>query len=130
MKMSAAEVRKWVQIISDDYMHYTPEEIDWAVKTGQYIDGEELPDGAGVIGYIVVKDFDCKKKLSVVLLYCKPEYRGKYLRYMMRRIEEIAKQEGASKIAIGSSISGYKEKKFDRMLEYFGYRHNGYIKEI
>lgn len=130
MKMSAEEIRKWVQIISDDYMHYTPEEIDWVVKIGQFIEGEILPDDAGVIGYIIIKDFDCKKKLSVVLLYCRPEYRGKYLRYMMRRIEEIAKQEEAVKISIGSSISGYKEEKFSRMLEYFGYKNNGYIKEI
>lgn len=130
MKLSAVEIRKWAQQISDDYMHYTPEEIDWAVKTGQYIDGEVLPDDAGIIGYMIVKDFNCKKKLSVVLLYCKPEYRGKYLRYMMRRIEEIAKQEGVSKVAIGSSISGYKEEKFNHMLEYFGYQSSGYIKEI
>lgn len=130
MKLSAAEIRKWVQQISDDYMHYTPEEIDWVISTGQFIDVEMLPEGAGGIGYLIHKDFDCKKKLSVVILYCKPGYRGKYLRYMMRRIEEIAKQEGINRIAIGSSISGYKPEKFGRMLEYFGYRTNGYIKEI
>lgn len=130
MKMSVEEVRKWVQIISDEYMHYTPEEVEWVVQMGQFIDGEVLPNDAGVIGYIVMKDFDCKKKLSVVLLYCRPEYRGRYLRYMFRRIEEIAKQEGAVKIFIGDSNSGYKEEKFNRMLEHFGYKMSGHCKEV
>lgn len=130
MKLSAVEVRKWVQRISDDYMHYSPEEIDWIVQTGQFIDGEVLPDDAGVIGYIVVKDFDCKKKLSVVLFYCRPEYRGKYLHYMFRRIEEIAKQEGAVKVYIGDSFSGYKEEKFNHVLEHFGYKMSGHVKEV
>ena len=130
MKMSEAEVRKWVQQISDEYMHYTPEEVEWVVQMGQFIDGEVLPNDAGVIGYIVMKDFDCKKKLSVVLLYCRPEYRGRYLRYMFRRIEEIAKQEGAVKIAVGASITGHKPERFSHMLEYFGYRNNGFIKEL
>ena len=66
----------------------------------------------------------------VVLLYCKPEYRGRYLRYMFRRIEEIAKQEGAVKIFIGDSDSGYKEEKFNRVLSYFGYRVSGHVKEV
>lgn len=130
MKLSAAEIRKWVQTISDDYMHFDAEQFEWVISVVNVLEVDLLPEDAGGIAYLITKDFDCKKKLSVVLLYCKPEYRGKYLRYMMRRIEEIAKQEGASKVAIGSSISGYKEAKFDRMLEYFGYQHNGYIKEI
>ena len=130
MKLSEAEVRKWVQIISDDYMHYSPEDFEYVVKFGQYMDIELLPGDAGVIGYHIYKDFDCKKKMNVVLLYCRPEQRGLYLRYMMRRIEEMAKQEGVKKIIIGSSISGYKEDKFNRILGYFSYRNNGYAKEI
>ena len=130
MKLSAAEIRKWVQTISDDYMHYSPEEIDWIVKTGQFIDGEVLPNEEGVIGYVTVKDFDCKKKLNVVLFYCKPEYRGRWLSYMFRRIEEIAKQEGAVKIMIGDSDSGYKEDKFNKVLSHFGYKSCGHFKEV
>lgn len=130
MKLSVAEIRKWVQQISDDYMHYSADDIEWIISLGQFIDGEVLPDRAGVIGYTVVKDFDCKKKISVVLFYCKPEYRGKYLRYMFRRIEEIAKQEGAVSISIGDSISGYKEEKFNHVLEHFGYKMSGHVKEV
>lgn len=130
MKLSEAEIKKWAQIISDDYMHYSKEEEDYIVSLAKVSEAEILPDDSGVIGYLCMKDFNCKKKLSVLLLYCRPEKRGLYLRYMMRRIEEIAKQEGASTISIGSSISGYKEEKFNRMLEYFGYKHDGYKKEI
>lgn len=130
MKVSEETIRKWVRLISDDLMHFDDEQYAYIVQLGMVLEFEVLPNDSGVIGYIVMKDFDCKKKMSVVLLYCRPEKRGRYLRYMFRRIEEIAKQEGASKIAIGSSISGYKEEKFNRMLSRFGYRSNGFIKEI
>lgn len=130
MKVSEAEIKKWAQQISDDYMHFNEEDLQYVCDICKIAEFDLLPGEAGVIGYIIHKDFDCKKKMSVVLLYCKPEYRGKYLRYMMRRVEEIAKQEGVKKISIGSSISGYKEERFNRMLEYFGYEHDGYRKEI
>ena len=130
MKLSEAEVRKWAKLISDDYMHYTPEGLEYAVRLGCGLDAIVLPEDAGVVGYVVVKDFDCKKKMSVILCYCKPEYRGKYLRFMFREIERTAKQEGAVKIFIGDSDSGYKEEKFNRMLSYFGYKTSGHVKEI
>ena len=111
-------------------MHYSVEDFEYVVQMGSFLDVDVLPDEAGIIGYVIVKDFDCKKKLNVVLLYCKPEYRGKYLRYMMRRIDEIAKQEGVVKIYIGDSDSGYKEEKFNKMLSWFGYRSGGHVKEV
>lgn len=130
MKMSVAGIRKWVQRISDDYMHYDAEEMERVIWMAQYLESEELPDDSGVIGYLVYKDFDCKKKLSVVLFYCRPEYRGRYLSYMFRRLEEIARQEGAVKIFIGDSFSGYKEEKFNHALERYGYRSSGHVKEV
>lgn len=111
-------------------MHFSAEDIEYVVKFGQYLDVILLPDDAGVVGYTIVKDFDCKKKMSMVLFYCRPEKRGLYLRYMFRKIEEIAKQEGVTKVIIGNSVSGYKEEKFNRMLSYFGYKSGGYSKEI
>ena len=130
MKLLEKQIRKWVQQISDNYMHYSVEDFEYVVQMGRFLDVDVLPDEAGIIGYVIVKDFDCKKKLNVVLLYCKPEYRGKYLRYMMRRIDEIAKQEGVVKIYIGDSDSGYKEEKFNKMLSWFGYRSGGHVKEV
>lgn len=130
MKLSEAQIRHWVQTLSEDYLHYDAYGLERAVKVGQMLEYDLLPDDAGGIGYHVYEDFDCKKRLGVVILYCKPEHRGKYLIHMFRRIEEIARQEGVSKITIGSSISGYKEEKFNRMLGYFGFKNNGFIKEI
>ena len=130
MKLSAVEIRKWVQRISDEYMHYSKEDIDYAVAMGQFMDVWLLPNDEGIIAYSIMKDFDCKKKLVVILFYCKPECRGRHLFTMFHKLEEIAKQEGISKIVIGDSDSGYKEEKFNRMLEYFGYRHSGHCKEI
>lgn len=130
MKLSEAEVRKWVDIISDDITDISEEDKAYVTRYGQYLDIDVLPNDAGIIAYSIIKDFDCKKKMSVVILYCRPEYRGRYLSYMFRRIEEIAKQERAIKVVIGDSVSGYKEKKFNNMLGYFGYGRCGYSKEI
>lgn len=130
MKLSEAELRKWAQAYNDDLMHFNEEDFEHVLSLGRICEVEVLPNDAGIIGYVIIKDFDCKKKLSVVILYCKPEYRGRYLRYMFRRIEEIAKQEGVNRISIGSSISGYKQEKFNRMLGYFGYTCDGYGKEV
>ena len=130
MKASVETIRKWAQQISDDFMHYSAEEFEYIVQLGSVLEYEILPDDVGFIGYVIIKDFDCKKKMNVVILYCKQEYRGRYLRYMMRRIEEIAKQEGVARVLIGDSTSGYKQEKFNNMLEYFGYRHSAYCKEF
>lgn len=130
MKLSVEEVRKWVQLINDECMSFNEEQLEYVLRFGDKVDAIVLPEDAGVVGYTVAKDFDCKKKMYVVLFYCRPEYRGQYLVYMFRRIEEVAKQEGATSIFIGDSISGYKEKKFNRMLEYFGYVSSGHKKEI
>lgn len=130
MKLSEEAVRNWVNIISSDVGNLSEEDKEYVTKYGKYLDVEELPAQSGIIAYSIIKDFDCKKKMSVVILYCKPECRGKYLTYMFRRIEEIAKQESAVKVVIGDSVSGYKENKFNRMLEYYGYRACGHYKEI
>lgn len=130
MKQSVVEIRKWVQIISDDYMHYTPEQYEHACAMASVFDFEVMPNEGGVIGWIVAQDFDCKKKMSVLLLYCKPEYRGRSFIPMLRRLEEIAKQEGVDEIIIGSSISGYKGDKFNKVLSRFGYHLSGYKKEM
>lgn len=130
MKQSVEEIRKWVQIISDDYMHYTPEQYEYVCDRAKYFDFEVMPNESGVIGWITSRDFDCKKKLSVLLLYCKPEYRGRSFIPMLRRLEEIAKQEGVEEIIIGSSISGYKEDKYNKMLDRLGYTPVSYNKRI
>lgn len=131
MKLSEAEVRKWVQIYSDDIMHFNEGDKEYVTRLACGLDAEILPEDSGVIGYYVYKDFDCKKKLNVVILYCRPEKRGQYIRYMFRRIEEIAKQEGASDIIIGASDSGYKEARFNKVVQSFGYKESAsFIKRI
>lgn len=131
MRLSEAEVRKWVKLYSDEIMHFNEEDIEYVVRMGQYLDVILLPDNAGLVGYITYKDFDCKKKMNVVILYCRPEKRGLYIGYMFRKIEEVAKQEGVTDIILGASASGYKEEKFNKMLNRFGYSScASYIKRI
>lgn len=121
MKPSAEKIKKWVDAYCSDCVTLTDPQIEYVSSLCDVCDYEELPDDAGVMMWHIAKDFDCKKRMSVLILYCRPEKRGHYLRYMLRRLEEIAAQEGAVELAIGRSISGYKEDKFNRMLQHFGY---------
>lgn len=130
MKPSEATVKKWISVCSDDYAHLSAEERWHALRTFSMCDYEELPEDAGVFAWITARDFDCKKKMLVLILYCRPEKRGRYLHYMLRRLVEIAKQEGATQIAIGRSVSGYKEEKFNSMLQRFGFAPCAYSKRI
>lgn len=130
MKMPVAVIKNWVDIISDDCMHFSESAKEYAVLVASNMDFYMLPNEEGFIAYSILKDLDCKKKLYVLILYCKPEYRGRYLATMFNIIENIAKQEGVSEIMIGKSISGYKENKFNRMLEHFGFHSSGYSKEL
>ena len=130
MKASVEIIRKWAKIYNDELHVYKPEHYAHIEKICSLLDYEELPEDAGIFAWLIAEDFNCKKRMNVVILYCKQEYRGRYLRYMMRRIEEIAKQEGCFDIIIGHSVSGYKEDKYDKMLSYFGYKPNGYNKEV
>ena len=130
MKASEAVIKKWAKIYNDELCVYKPENYEHVRNLCMLLDYEELPEDSGIMGWLIAEDFDCKKRMNVIILYCKPEKRGLYLCYMFRRIEEIARQEGCIDIIIGKSVSGYKEEKYTKMLEYFGYAPNGYSKRI
>lgn len=130
MKASEGIIRKWAKIYNDDLHVYEPKNYEHVKKFCSLLDYEELPEDSGIIGWLIAEDFDCKKRMNVVILYCRPEKRGRYLRYMFRRVEDIAKQEGCVDIIIGRSVSGYKEEKYIKALSYFGYAPNGYNKRI
>ena len=130
MKQSAAVIRKWVRLISDDYMHFSAEQEEYVCNLASVCDFYIMPDDSGVVGYIIAQDFDCKKKMNVLLFYCRPESRGRAFIPMLRHCELVARAEGVEKIIIGCSTSGYKEEKFNRILERFGYSNCAYGKRI
>lgn len=130
MKQSVVEIKKWVRLISDDYMHFTSEQEDYACQLASVCDFDIMSDGSGVVGYIIAKDFDCKIKMNVLLFYCRPESRGRSFIPMLRHCESVAKERGVEKIVIGCSTSGYKEEKFNRILERFGYSNCAYGKRL
>lgn len=130
MKPRAATIRKWVKIYSEEMGGLSEEQVSYIYSISGICDYEELPEGSGFILYMIAKDFDCKKRMSVLVLYCRPEKRGLYLRYIFRRLEEIARAEGVVEVAIGHSISGYKEDKFERMLTRMGYEPSIYSKRV
>ena len=130
MKMSAAVIRSWVDVISDDYMHWTDSEKEYVVSVAQNLEWEIWKENMGCNGWMTVRDLDCKIKCNVLLLYCKPEYRGAEFIPMVKRLEQIAKSEGAEQIIIGTSMSGYKEQKFNALFSRFGYINSGFKKDL
>ena len=130
MKMSVEIIKSWVDIISDDYMHWTDSEKEYVIQTCLNLEWEVWKDNIGCIGWLTVRDFDCKIKTNVLLLYCKPEHRGSEFIPMIKRLEQIAKSDGAEKIIIAESMSGYKEQKFNTFFSRLGYQNSGFIKDL
>lgn len=131
MKLDKETLLKLIKIISDDYMHWPEEEIPFVLNFCSACDFYIYPDDKGCIGWLTIKDIDCKLKTIVLVFYVKPEYRGTKIFFdMLERIEQIAKDENATEIQIGPSISGYKEEKFNEIFARYGYETNGYKKRI
>lgn len=132
MKLDDKTLRKWINIISDDYMHWTKEQkkeiiLPMVRLCDCYIDPQER----GIIGWLTVTEIDCRLRTNVLVFYVKPEYRGSSLFLeMVHKVEEFAKEEGAIEIIIGGSCSGYKEEQFNRIFEHFGYTASGWRKKI
>ena len=128
--MSEEVIKRWVDIISDDYMHWTDEQKTYINKISKAVDWEIWKDDIGVLGWLTVMDFDCKLKTNVLLFYCKPEYRGAEIIPMIKRMEEIAKTEGAEKLIVGEAMSAFKEDKFNQIFPRLGYHNSGYVKDL
>lgn len=123
-------IDKWLSRISDDYMHFTPTQKDYAKKFSLSCSIKEYDD-KGVMMWATVKDIDSVIRTYVLLFYIKPEYRGSNIFLtMIKNIETIAKKENAKEIIIGASISGYKEEKFNKIFTKFGYTNSGFIKKV
>lgn len=123
-------IHKWLNRISEDYMHFDQAGYENAYKYAQQCTIKEYKD-KGVMIWFTFVDIDNIIKTSVPLFYVRPEYRGtKIFLTMIRDIERIGKEDGAKEILIGSSVSGYKEEKFNKIFSHFGYKQAGFIKKV
>ena len=123
-------VDKWLPIISDDYMHFNEEAMEYAKKFALQCSIKDYDD-RGVMMWLTVKDIDSVMRTQVLLFYIKPEYRGsKLFLTMIKNLETMVMKEGSKAIIIGASISGYKEDKFNKIFTKFGYTQAGYIKKV
>lgn len=123
MKLDDKTLRKWIEIISNDYMHWTERQKEEIVlpmvrQCDFYIDPQER----GCAGWLTFTEIDCKPRTELLVFYVKPEYRGSRLFIdMIHKLEQFAKDEGAIEIVVGGSCSGYKEEQFNRIFKHFGY---------
>lgn len=123
-------IDKWLSVISDDYMHFTPDQFAYAKLFSMQCNIKDYDD-RGVMMWATVKDIDSVMRTQVVLFYIRPEYRGGNLFLtMIKNLETIAMKEGSKQIIIGGSIAGYKEEKFNKIFTKFGYTQAGFIKKV
>lgn len=123
-------IDKWLPVISDDYMHFTPDQFAYAKLFSMQCNVKDYDD-RGVMMWATVKDVDSVMRTQVVLFYIRPEYRGGNLFLtMIKNLETIAMKEGSKEIIISGSISGYKEEKFNKIFTKFGYTQAGFIKKV
>lgn len=123
-------IDKWLPIISDDYMHFTPEQFAYAKLFSMQCSVKDFDD-RGVMMWATVKDIDSVMRTQVLLFYIRPEYRGSNLFLtMIKNLETISMKEGSKEIIIGGSIAGYKEEKFNKIFTKFGYTQAGFIKKV
>jgi len=111
-------------------MHYTDEQKEYVCTACASIEWEVWGEDKGVIGWLTIRDFDCIVKTNVLLLYCRPEYRGREFIPMVRRLEQIAKSEGAEQIIVGESMSKFKQDAFNSLFSRLGYRNQGFAKDL
>ena len=123
-------INYWLKVISDDYMHFTPDAWDNAYKYANFCQIKEYSD-QGVMMYSLIRDIDNQIKMEALLFYIKPEYRGSNLFLtMIKNLETIAIESEAKEIVIGHSVSGYKSDKFNKIFSHFGYQKAGFVKRI
>lgn len=123
-------IDKWLPILNADYLHFDESGLENARKYAMACNIQEYGD-KGVMMWATLRDIDNIVKTNVLLFYVKPEYRGSRLFLtMVKKLEKIAIKEEAKAIVIGSSVSGYKEEKFNKIFEKFGYLPNGFIKRL
>lgn len=120
----------WLPIISNDYMHFDSAGLENARKFADVCQIQEYDD-RGVMMWATIRDIDNVVKTNVVLFYIKPEYRGSTLFLtMIKNLETISIKDGAKEIFIGVSVSGYKEEKFNKIFQRFGYTPSGFKKKV
>lgn len=123
-------IEKWLNRISDDYMHYDDQGKEIARRYAQQCEIKEYED-KGVMMWATIIDIDAIKKTTVLLFYVRPKYRGsKIFLKMIKDIGNISVESGSKEILIGANISNYKEEKFNRVFSHFGYKASGFIKRI
>ena len=121
-------IDKWLPIISDDYMHFTPDQFAYAKLFSMQCNIKDYDD-RGVMMWATVKDIDSVMRTQVVLFYIKPEYRGTNLFLtMIKNLETIAlfKQIRAIVDWIIGNLSQYHETVLYDVSPLSILRKNGY----
>lgn len=125
-------VEKWLPILNADYLHFDEAGLENA-RQYAYADCVSMMEfgDKGAMMWATIRDIDNVVRTNSLLFYVKPEYRGTTLFLtMIKNLEKIALKEGAQAVIIGSSVSGYKEDKFNKIFAKFGYLPNGFIKRL
>lgn len=123
-------IEKWLTRISNDYMHFDEKGKENARNYARICTIKEYED-KGVMMWGNIIDIDGLPKNVCMLFYVRPEYRGSNLFLtMIKNLENISIKDGVKEIIIGTSVSGYKEEKFNKIFSLLGYKSVGFTKRL
>lgn len=117
-------IKKWTNIIQSDLgtirdIQYT---IDYFESFGSDFVLRELEDGIGIVGCIAQENWNKVKVCIEMIVYLKPEHRGRLgLKKVVKEIEKIAKELDCDYVSFGADI-GYRDSKFLNLLKRLGYK--------
>lgn len=88
-------------------------------------------DDTGIFAYLIVPDMKGNLMLGEMLFYIRKEHRGslKLFKRYLDEAERIAVEKKCVSVKIGANM-GYKDQKFIRVLQMFGYEVDAVTKEI
>ena len=104
--------------------------IEQAKNVSQVLCTLSLED-TGIFAYVLGPDMKGGIILAEVLFYIRPQYRGsiKLFKRYLDEIEKIAIEKKCVSVKIGANM-GYKDPRFIRVLQRFGYQVDAVTKEL
>lgn len=123
--MNSEKILYWANEIQNDLgtikdFVYT---VDYFNSLGNDLIIYEMPEKTGVIMCFISEDWNGNKYCAEMLMYIKPEYRGKAMsfRAIIKKIQEIAKENECQYVNIGADI-GYRDEKTLKIIKKLGYK--------
>lgn len=127
-------LQKWLDIIQADLGCFKDLDRTYVRMKPAYDQGllhiREYDGGKGVVACFVMENWFGELACTELVIYLRPEHRGKgYSPAMVAMIEDIAKENCCKTVQLGATI-GYEDERVLDNYKKLGYRTVGVIKDV